>query len=203
LDLASATNFGVLAGAALSLTNPTSVTGNVGSPSITPASGPSTLVGTKYDTASGSLTLIANAVSDMQTAVGCANRRTCDVNFPAAIDLGDSPPLGPGVYCAGGAINITGILSLNAPGVYIFSTPSTLDTAANAVVQFTGTATAANASVFWVPAGATTIAADSTFIGTVMTSSAAITVGANSTLAPGRALSGSAVTLNTNTIARP
>jgi hypothetical protein len=202
LDLKSATKFGVLAGAALSLTNPTSVTGDVGSPSITPASGPSTLVGTKYDTASGSLTLIANAVSDMQTAVGCANGRTCDVNFPAAIDLGGSSR-GPGVYCAGGAINITGILNLNAPGVYIFRTPSTLDTAANAVVQFTGTATAANASVFWVPGGATTIAADSTFIGTVMTSSAAITVGANSTLAPGRALSGSAVTLNTNTIARP
>jgi Ice-binding-like len=154
-----------------------------------------------YDTSTGSLALIAAAVADMQTAVTCANGRSCDINY-GAIDLGGSS-LGPGVYCATGAINITGILSLNAPGVYIFSTLGTLDTAANAVVQFTGTATAANASVFWVPVGATTIGANSTFIGTVMTSSAAITVSAVSALAPGRALSGSAVTVNTSTIARP
>jgi hypothetical protein len=201
LPLGSAATFGVLAGTVFTVANPTSVTGDVGSPSIIPAVGPSTLIGTKYDTASGSLPLIAAAVTDMQTGVACANGRACDVNY-GAIDLGGLS-LGPGVYCATGAINITGILSLNAPGVYIFRTANTFNTAANAIVQFTGTATAANASVYWVPVGATTLGANTTFIGNIMAFNAAITVSAVSTVASGSALSGSAVTVNTSTIAIP
>src|SRR3989337_1820373 len=60
LPLGSAASFGVLGGTALTITNPTSVTGDVGSPSITPASGPSTLVGTMYDSSpAAELTVIA------------------------------------------------------------------------------------------------------------------------------------------------
>jgi hypothetical protein len=201
LPLGSAATFGVLAGTAFTVANPTSVTGDVGSPSIIPAVGPSTLVGTKYDTASGSLPLIAAAVTDMQIAAACAIGRSCDVNY-GAIDLGGLS-LGPGVYCATGAINITGTLSLNAPGVYIFRTANTFNTAANAIVQFTAPATAANTSVYWVPVGATTLGANTTFIGNIMASSAAITVSAVSTVTSGSALSGSAVTVNTSTIAIP
>jgi hypothetical protein len=46
LPLGSAASFGVLAGTALTITNRTSVTGDVGSPTINPAAGPSTQVGT-------------------------------------------------------------------------------------------------------------------------------------------------------------
>ena len=54
LPLGSAASFGVLGGTALTITNPTSVTGDVGSPTITPAAGPSTLVGTMYDSSPAS-----------------------------------------------------------------------------------------------------------------------------------------------------
>ena len=59
-------------------------------------------------------------------------------------------------------------------------------------------ATAAN--VTWVPAGPTTLGANSAFIGSILSQSAAITVGDNTTLLGGRVLSGAAVTLSNNQI---
>jgi hypothetical protein len=207
LDLGTAATYGVLAGTSYTISiNPTSITGDVGSPSITIPAGVFTLNGTKRDAGTDpNPGKIQTAVTDMQKAVTCANNRSCDVNYAAAQDFGGMT-LGPGVYCVNGAITITGTLSLNAPGVYIFraSGVGTLDTAANAIVQLTPPATATNTSVFWVPVGATTLAANTTFLGTIMENSAAITVGANTTLLGGRALSGAAVTsTNNDTIAIP
>jgi hypothetical protein len=203
LDLGTAAPFAVLAGTAFTLTNPTSVTGDVGSPSITPATGPSTLVGTQFDTATGSLPLIAAAVSDMQTAFGCANTRICDFSYAAATDFATLGVLAPGVHCVSGAMSVGSPLNLSAPGVYIFRATGTLTSASNIQVAFTGTANAANTTVFWVPNGATSIGAGNTFLGTIMSSSGAITMGATSTLIPGRVLSGAAVTLSSNTVTKP
>ncbi|PKN85649.1 MAG: hypothetical protein CVU51_08475 [Deltaproteobacteria bacterium HGW-Deltaproteobacteria-1] len=206
LPLGSAASFGVLAGTALTITNPTSVTGNVGSPSITPASGPSTLVGTMYDTSTGSLTLIANAVTDMETGISCATSRACDFNYGAATDFGGMT-LEPGVHCVNAAMSVGSNLTLTTPGVYIFRSTGALTSAPSVTVAFGGTANAANSSVFWVSSGAASgasIGATNIFLGTIMVGlPGAATLGANTTLVGGRVLSSSAVTLDNNTIAIP
>jgi ribosomal protein L21E len=196
LNLGRATSFGVLAGT--SITNnsggTTLVTGDVGSPSQT----------TPPPVAPGFVNLTSGAVldgalADLQVAITDGNGRTCDVNFPSGIDLGGLT-LAPGVYCYAGAINITGTLTLNGPGVYIFRTALTLNATANAIVALTNGATAAN--VFWLPVGPTTLGANGAFKGSILGKSAAITVGDNTTLLNGRVLSGAAVTLRNNQIAK-
>ena len=210
LPLGSAAGFGVLGGTALTITNPTSVTGNVGSPSITPAAGPSTLVGTMYDSSPASeLTVISTAVTDMQTGLGCALARPCDFNYAVATDFGGQT-LAPGVHCVAAAMSLGSNLTLTTPGVYIFRATGALTSVANVIVAFGGAANAGNSSVFWVssgPASNVSIGATNTFLGTIMVGNlgdpGAATLGANTTLLPGRVLSTNAVTLSTNTIAIP
>jgi len=209
LDLGSAATFGVLAGTALTLTNPQVITGDVGSPSITPASGPSTLVGTMYDSSPASeLTVISTAVTDMETAVGCAVARACDFNYAGATDFGGMT-LAPGVHCVTGAMSVGSNLTLSTPGVYIFRSTGALTSAATITVAYGGSANVANSSVFWVSQGAASgvsIGATNTFLGTIICSpcAAGATIGANTTLIPGRVLSSAAVTLNgTNQIDIP
>jgi uncharacterized protein YjdB len=194
--LGTATSFAVLAGN--SITNNsgglTFVTGDVGSPSQTtpPVVAPGS---TNY--VSGGI--LAGALNDLQLAITDANSRTCTVSSASGIDLGGQT-LPPGVYCYAGPISITGTLSLNGPGVYIFRTSSTLNSAANSIVALIGGATADN--VFWVPVGATTLGANSVFKGSVLAQSSAITMGDTATLINGRVLSGTAVTLKNNVISR-
>ena len=196
VNLRTAASFGVLA--ATSLTNnsggTTLITGNVGSPSQTtdPVVAPGY---TNYKSGA----ILDGALADLQTAITDANSRTCDVNFGAGIDLGGAT-LAPGVYCYAGSISITGTLTLNGPGVYIFRTATTLNTTANSIVQLLGGATADNVS--WVPVGPTTLGANSVFKGSILARSAAITAGDNTTLLNGRVLSGAAVTLKNNQIAK-
>ena len=206
LPLGSAASFGVLGGTALTITNPTSVTGDVGSPSITPAVGPSTLVGTMYDSSPATeLTVIANAVTDMQTAMSCAIARACTVNYAGATDFGGQI-LAPGVHCVAGAMSVGSNLTLSNPGVYIFRATGAFTTAPTVTVAFGGTANATNTSVYWVSSGASSgasIGATNTFLGTILVSPGAATLGANTTLLGGRVLSSAAVTLDKNTIAIP
>lgn len=196
LNLGRAASFGVLA--ATSITNnsggTTLITGDVGSPSQTtdPVVAPGFV---NYKSGA----VLDGALADLQVAITEGNGRTCDVNFPSGIDLGGQT-LAPGVYCYAGAINITGTLSLNGPGVYIFRTSLTLNATANAIVALTNGATAAN--VFWLPVGPTTLGANAVFKGSILAKSAAITVGDNTTLLNGRVLSGAAVTLRNNQIAK-
>ncbi|HEV7815148.1 MAG TPA: Ig-like domain-containing protein, partial [Janthinobacterium sp.] len=143
LNLGRAADFGVLAGT--SITNnsggTTLITGDVGSPSQTTAP---TVAAGFVDLQSGAV--LDGALADLQVAITDANGRTCDVSFPSGIDLGGLT-LAPGVYCYAGAISITGTLTLNGPGLYIFRTGLTLNSTANSVVALNNGATAAN--VFW------------------------------------------------------
>jgi hypothetical protein len=176
VNLRSAATFGVLAGTAL-----------------TNNSGGTTLI--NYQSGA----ILQTALNDLQLAIVDANSRLCTITFAGDIDFG-SLVLTPGVYCYAGKINITGKLTLNGAGVYIFRTAQTLDTAANSEVELINGATAND--VTWVPVGATTVAANSTFKGTVLGQAAAITVGDNATLLNGRVLSGVAVTLLNNRITK-
>jgi hypothetical protein len=196
INLGRATNFGVLAGT--SLTNnsggTTFITGDVGSPSQTtdPAQAPGYA---NYKSGAP----LTDALADLQVAITDANSRICDVTFAGDIDLGGLV-FAPGVYCYDGSINVTGTFTLNGPGVYIFRTKLTLDTAANSVIALTNGATADNVS--WVPVGPSTLGANSAFKGSILGQSAAITVGDNTTLLNGRVLSAAAVTLRNNQITK-
>jgi hypothetical protein len=213
LPLGTANSYAVLAGTALTLTNPQVITGDVGSPSITPAGGPSTLIGTMHDAGTDpNPGVIQTAVTDMQTAFTCATvTRACSVgaafNFAAAQDFAALPqPLAAGHYCVTGAMSVGSNLTLTNPGIYIFQSTGALDTAVGPItVSYGGAATSANTSVYWVPGGIATLQANVTFLGSILSNAAAINVGANSTLIPGRVLSGAAVNLTggTNTITRP
>lgn len=196
VPLGSAANFAVLAGT--SLTNnaggTTLISGDVGSPSQT--TDPTLAAGfTNYKSGA----ILAGALADLQTAISNANDRTCDVSFAGSIDLGGQT-FAPGVYCYAGAINITGTVTLNGPGVYIFRTALTLNTTANSIVALSNGATAAN--VNWLPVGPTTLGANSVFKGSILGQAAAITVGDNTTLLNGRVLTAAAVTLRNNQIAK-
>jgi hypothetical protein len=196
INLRSAANFGVLAGT--SLTNnsggTTFITGDVGSPSQT--TDPVQAAGyTNYKSGAP----LSNALADLQTAITDAKSRTCDVTFAGDIDLGGLV-LAPGVYCYAGAISVTGTLTLNGPGVFIFRTELTLNTTANSVIALTNGASADD--VTWVPVGPATLGANSAFKGSILGQSAAITVGDNTTLLNGRVLSAAAVTLSNNQITK-
>ena len=196
VNLRSAAGFAVLAGT--SITNnaggTTLIAGDVGSPSQT--TDPALAAGfTNYKSGA----ILANALDDLQTAITDAKSRSCDVSSASGIDLGGLV-LSPGVYCYAGAINITGTLKLNGPGVYIFRTAMTLNTTANSIVELTNGATASN--VTWVPVGPTTLGANSVFKGSILGQSAAITVGDNTSLQNGRVLTAAAVTLSNNKITK-
>lgn len=196
VNLRSAANFAVLAGTALTSNagGTTLINGDVGSPSQTVAP---TLAPGSTNYQSGAI--LDTALADLQVAITDANSRSCDVSFAGDIDLGGLT-LPPGVYCYAGNISVTGTLTLNGGGVYIFRTALTLNTTANSMVALIGGADAENVS--WVPVGATTLGANSVFKGSVLGKSAAITVGDNTTLLNGRVLSGAAVTLSNNQISK-
>ena len=196
VNLRSAADFAVLAGT--SITNnaggTTLITGNVGAPSQT--TDPVVAAGfTNYKSGA----ILANALADLQLAITDANSRTCDVSSASGVDLGGLV-LTPGVYCYAGAINITGTLKLNGPGVYIFRTAMTLNTTANSIVELTNGASAGNLT--WVPVGPTTLGANSVFKGSILGQAAAITAGDNTTLQNGRVLTAAAVTLSNNKITK-
>jgi type VI secretion system secreted protein VgrG len=103
----------------------------------------------------------------------------------------------PGVYCFAGSAQLTGTLTLDGPGVYVFQLGTTLTTAAGSSVVLANGATAKN--VFWKVGSSATLGANTAFTGSIFALTSD-TVTAGSSVA-GRviALNG-AVTLDTNTI---
>jgi hypothetical protein len=103
----------------------------------------------------------------------------------------------PGVYCQTTAPTLTGTLTLNGSGIYIFQIGSTLVTASGASVVLLGGAQPCQ--IFWVVGSSATIATSTTFVGNIMAlTSIAMQTGATLN---GRALArNGAVTLDTNRI---
>jgi hypothetical protein len=103
----------------------------------------------------------------------------------------------PGVYCQTTAPSLTGTLTLNGSGVYIFQIGSTLVTASGARVVLTGGAQPCQ--IFWQVGSSATIATSATFVGNIMALTT-ITMQTGATL-NGRALArNAAVNLDTNRI---
>ncbi len=143
------------------------------------------------------------AQTDMSGAYTRAMNAPCNHNY-TGVNLGGKT-LVPGVYCQTTAPTLTGTLTLNGGGVYIFQIGSTLITAAGAPgapaarVHLTGGATPCD--IFWQVASATTLNAYTAFVGNIM-SQKLIAMKVGATL-EGRALGKAAVTLDDNRIIQP
>lgn len=193
-SLGAAMTYGILA-STYTNTSASTVNGDVGF-----TTGPAVAPGGVHNNY-GSGAPYATAGANQGAALVALNAQTCDFNLGAAVDLSSlTQPLAPGVYCSTGAMSITTSLTLSGGGTYIFRPDGALNTAAGATVTLAGGASACD--IFWTPTGATTLGANTTFVGTVI-DDAGITVGANTTWT-GRALAfGGTVTTDTTTITVP
>ncbi|MFZ2804062.1 MAG: ice-binding family protein [Patescibacteria group bacterium] len=200
-SLGAASSYGVLANTYTNTTAGTTVNGDLGfttGPAVTPAG---------IHNHFGSGAPYSTAGSDQASALGALASQGCTFTFGGgAIDLSTDITHGaagiytPGVYCNTGAMNVGGPLNLNGNGTFIFRTVGALTSTAGAVVTLTGGASASD--VFWTPTAATTLAANTTFVGTDITN-AGITVGANTNWL-GRSLAfGGTITTDTDTITVP
>ena len=199
VPLGTACTYGILGGATVTNLGPSDVTGNIGVWPGTAITGfpPGTLTGTEY--AGDAVSLIAQG--DLTTAYDYAAAAPGGTVLPA--DIGGET-LAPGVYrttSAQPSLGITGNLTLDGDGVYIFQIESTLTTAAtNSQVILTGGATSEN--VFWQVGSSATLGTSTTFAGTVM-AQASVSLDTGATL-NGRAMARTGgVTLLSNPVNVP
>lgn len=143
---------------------------------------------------------------DQGNALSNLNNQPCSFNFaPGPIDLASDTthgPVGvytPGVYCVTGSASIGGggTVTLNGAGTYIFRMDGALTSTANSIVVLANGASACD--VWWTPTAATTLGANSTFLGTDIDASG-VAIGSNVTWV-GQALAfGGTVSTDSDTI---
>jgi hypothetical protein len=192
--LGTAGNFAVLAGTTVTNTGPTWITGQVG---VAPGSAitgfPPGTSGVQHKGDSVATTAQTNLTA---AYVNAAAQPCPGTNNFTGVNLGGKT-LVPGVYCQTTAPSLTGTLTLNGSGIYIFQIGSTLITASGARVVLIGGAQPCQ--IFWQVGSSATIGTSTTFIGNIMAlTSIAMQTGASLN---GRALArNGAVTLDTNRI---
>jgi ice-binding like protein len=192
--LGTAGNFAVLAGTTVTNTGPTWITGQLGvAPGSAVTGFPPGTSGVQHKGDSVATTAQTNLTA---AYVNAAAQPCPGTNNFSGVNLGGKN-LVPGVYCQTTAPSLTGTLTLNGSGVYIFQIGSTLVTASGARVVLIGGAQPCQ--IFWQVGSSATIATSTTFIGTIMAlTSIAMQTGATLN---GRALArNGAVTLDTNRI---
>ena len=201
--LGDASTFGILANTYTNTAGGTTINGDLGyttPPAVSPTvNGTTHVADTTYN----------QAGIDQGTALTALNNQPCTFTFaPGAIDLASDTTHGPagvytpGVYCIDGAASIGGggTITLTGSGTYIFRMDGALTTSANSVVAFSNGTSACD--VWWTPTAATTLGADSIFMGTDIDASG-ITIGNNVTWT-GRALAfGGTVSTDADTITVP
>jgi hypothetical protein len=192
--LGTAGNFAVLAGTTVTNTGPTWITGQLGVAPGTAVTGfPPGTSGVQHKGDSVATTAQTNLTAAYVNAAAqpCPGTH----NF-TGVNLGGKN-LVPGVYCQTTAPSLTGTLTLNGSGIYIFQIGSTLVTSSGARVVLIGGAQPCQ--IFWQVGSSATIATSTTFIGNIMAlTSIAMQTGATLN---GRALArNGAVTLDTNRI---
>lgn len=198
-SLGAAGTYAILGGTYTN-TTVTTVTGDVGY-TTGPATAPTMSGGTVYGAGAPTPT----ARIDAGAALTALGSNLCTENLGVVVNLSSvgAHPTGaytPGVYCSTGAMSIgTGGITLSGAGTYIFRADGALTTVDNSVVTLANGASSCD--VFWTPTAATTLGANTSFVGTVIDNANAITLG-NLTSWIGRALSLGAgtVTTNANTI---
>ena len=201
VNLRSAGNFSILAGATATNTGPTVVVGDLGVSPGTALTGflPGKVVGNEHLADPTS----AIAEADLTVAYNDAAGRTlCPISI--AGNLGGLT-LKPGLYKSTSSLEISsGDLTLDAKGdataVFIFQIASTLTTTVGRQIVLKGGAVASH--VFWQVGSSATLGTYSVFAGTIMADQS-ISLLTGATL-NGRALARiAAVTMDSNAVTRP
>lgn len=195
VSLGTAANFGVLGGSAVTNTGPTVVTGNVG---VWPGTSITGFPPGSIAPGSGFLhsadPIAQQAQSDLTAAYTDAATRVCGTTIAGGL-LGGLV-LTPGVYCMS-AGDLTGTLTLNGAGVYIFQMASSLTTATGSSVVLLNGASACG--VWWQVTSSATIGTTSAMAGNILALTS-ITMNTGASLS-GRTLArNGAVTLDTNNV---
>jgi type VI secretion system secreted protein VgrG len=196
--LGSAQGFAVLGASTVTNAGPTVITGDLGVSPGTAVTGfpPGTVTGGATHAGDAAATAAQAAA---HTAYAALAAQPCGTNLTGKT-LGSSPgavTLSPGVYCFNSSAQLTGTLTLDGSGVYVFKTGTTLTTASKSSVVLAKGATAGN--VFWQVGSSATLGTNTAFVGSILANiSDTVTTGASVT---GRvfALTG-AVTLSENRI---
>jgi len=207
IDLGSAADFAILAGAGVTNTGVTTrITGDVGSFPIATMNGltNANVIGTLYTVASP---IVGTAKEDLTTAFNDGQSRSLDaISLPGQLG---GLTLVPGLYVNASTSGISGtgpngILTLDAGGnpnaVWIFKMGSTLITDPGTSIVLAGGALAKN--IYWIVGTSATLGTNSSFYGNILADQS-ITINTGTTLI-GRALTRvAAVTLDTNTVTKP
>ena len=196
--LRTAKNFAVLSGTPnITNTGPTWISGQMGiAPGCAVVGFPPGTAGAQHRCDAVALT----AKNDLTGTYTRAANAPCPPthNF-SGVNLGGKT-LTPGVYCQTTAPTLTGTLTLNGAGVYIFQIGSTLITATGARVVLIGGAQPCE--IYWQVSSSATLFPSTAFVGNIMALTN-ITMQTQATL-EGRALArNGAVILDTNRIIQP
>ena len=205
VDLGTASNFAVLAGAGITVAgavNSTTITGDIGTyptPSVT-GLGNVVLNGVNQVADSG---LMLSAQNNLTTAFNTAAGAPVTTYYPAICDLGGLT-LMAGVYNDPTSFGLTGTVTLDAQGnpdaVFIIQAGSTLITASGSSVVLINGAQAGN--VFWVVGSSATLGTATDFLGNILADQS-ITLDTGATLTGRLLAANGAVTLDNNTITLP
>jgi hypothetical protein len=196
VPLGTSGSFGVLAGAGISNTGPTTIMGDIGTFPTTSISGTSSM--TVGGANNGGNAVTQQAKSDLVTAYDTAAGEG-PINSVAA-DLGGRT-LVSGVYNSASSLGLTGTVTLDAKGdpnaVFVFQAGSSFTSASGSNVALINGAQACN--VYWQIGSSATLGTGSSFIGNILALTS-ITVTTGVTI-DGRVLArNGAVTLDTDTI---
>lgn len=199
--LRTAGNFAVLAGTTVTAALPNGPSWISGSLGVSPGSA---VTGFPPSVASGAMhkgdAVALKAQTDLVGAYTRAANAPCPpTNNFTGVNLGGKT-LVPGVYCQSTAPTLTGTLTLNGGGVYIFQIGSTLITATGARISLIGGAQPCE--VFWQVSSSAVLFPSTAFVGNIMALTS-IAMQTQATL-EGRALArNGAVTLDDNRIIQP
>lgn len=206
VGLGTASSFGVLAGAGITNTGPTTITGDAGTfptPSQTGFYGPApdivTFAGGGVDHAGDAVT--QGAKSDLLTAYNDAAGRLPETSH--AVELGGDT-LTPGVY-SNGTFGLTGTLTLDfkndLTASFVFKTASTLITAVDSSIVIVNADANAACRITWKVGSSATFGTRTHFQGDVLVKDS-ITANTGATFLGRLLANDGAVTLDTNTIDR-
>jgi hypothetical protein len=178
-------------------------TGNIGSNSAAPTGFvPGLITGTLHAVADASTAACAGDLGSVYTYLNTLNT---DITLLSPLELGNDLVLTPHTYNMTAAATLSGDLYLNAQGntnaVFVIKITGALSTAAGARVMLLNNAQAKN--VFWKVTGAVTVAAGSTFRGTIV-NTGDIGLGTTVTLeGRGMTIAGAVSTAGTSAIMPP
>jgi hypothetical protein len=198
IGLGTAANFAVLGCSAVDNIGSSVINGDLGiwSGSAITGFGPGVVNGTIHTTDLAA----QQAQSDVTTAYDSLAAMPFGTDFTATPTLGGRI-LTAGVYHFDAAADLTGILTLDGPGDFVFQIGSAITTASGSSVLVTNGANADN--VYWQVGSSATLGTTTAFKGNILALTS-ITLDTGATIDSGRALArNGAVTLDGNIITIP